>query len=116
MCDLGRSLRSVLDRLGRQRMKGVVYSFQECRCTRHERVSKAAEIFTFTHFLGEDIRRIAFATDMFGGNCSVFHPLTRGVLSVLDMAITFRREIVTPFTHASLSLYSSDGCSASVMG
>jgi hypothetical protein len=76
-------------------MKGIVYSFQESRCPRHEGIPKAAEICTITHFLGEDTRRIAFATDMFDKTCSVFHPITRGVLSVLNMAITFCREIMT---------------------
>ena len=56
-----------------------------------------AEIRAIAHFLGEDIRRITFATDMFDGYSAVFHPFTCGVLSVLDMAITFRCEIVAPF-------------------
>ncbi len=78
-------------------MKGIVDSFQECGSARHEGVPKATEISAITHFLGEDIGRITFAADMFDGNGPVCDPLTGGVLSVLDMAITFGREIVAPF-------------------
>ena len=78
-------------------MKGIVDFFQECGSTRHEGVSKAAEISAIAHFLGEDIGRITVAADMFNGYGPVFDPFTGGVLSVLDMAITFRREIVAPF-------------------
>ncbi len=94
---LGCGLQGVRNRLGRKRVKGIVYSFQKCRRARHEGVTKAAVICTIAHFLGEDIRRITFATDMFDGYSAVFHPLTCGVLSVLDMVINFRREIVTSF-------------------
>ena len=78
-------------------MKGIVYSFQECESARHEGVPKSTEISAIVHFLGEDIRRITYAADMFDGDGPVCDPLTGGVLSVLDMAITFGREIVSPF-------------------
>ena len=55
------------------------------------------EISAIAHFLGEDIGRITFAADMFDGNGSVCHPLTGGVFSVLDVSITFGRQIVAPF-------------------
>jgi len=98
-------------------MKGIVYSFQECGCARHERVSKAAEICTITHFLGEDIRRIASATNVLNRYCFVCYPFTCSVLFVLDMAITFRCEIMTPVYACFVGLlYSRDGWSASVMG
>ena len=77
-------------------MKEIVYSFEECRCPRHEGIPKAAEICTITHFLGEDIRRISSATNVLNGYCFVCYPFTCSVLFVLDMAITFCCEIMTP--------------------
>jgi len=97
VCYLSHGVLRVLDRLRRQGMKGIVYPFQECRSPRHEGIPKAAEICTITHFFGEYIRRIASATDVFDRNCFIRDPFTCSVLSVLDMTITFRREIVTPF-------------------
>ena len=49
------------------------------------------------HFLGEDIGRITFAADMFDGDGPVCDPLTGGILSVLNMTITFGCQIVAPF-------------------
>ena len=96
-CRLSCDLQTVLERLGRQRVKEIVDSFQECGSARHERVMKAAGISAIAHFLGEDIGRITFAADMFNGYGPVCDPFMGGVLSVLDMAITFCCEIVAPF-------------------
>ncbi len=91
------NLQTVLEGMGRQRMKGIVDTFQECGSARHEGVPKTTEISAIVHFLGEDIGRITFAADMFNGDGPVCHPLTGGVFSVLDVSITFGRQIMAPF-------------------
>ena len=78
-------------------MKGIVDTFQECGSARHEGVPKTMEISAIAHFLGENIGRIAFATDMFNGDGSICHPLLGGIFSVLDVSITFGHQIAAPF-------------------
>ncbi len=97
VCRLSCDHQTVLKRLGRQKMKGIVDTVQECGSARHEGVPKATEISAIAHFLGEDIGRVTFAADIFDGDGPVCNPLTGGLLSVLDMVITFGRQIVAPF-------------------
>ena len=85
-------------RRGAERDKNV---FEEVGGPRHEGITKSAEIRPVAHFFGEYVGRIAFPVDVRDGKRTVRDPLAGGIFPMLDVAITLRGQIVTPF-HASV--------------
>jgi len=75
--------------------------FEEVGGPGHERIAKSAEICAIAHFFGENVGRIAFPADVRNGKGTVRDPFAGRVFPVLDVAITFCGQVVTPF-HASV--------------
>jgi hypothetical protein len=49
------------------------------------------------HFFGENVRGIAFATDVGDCDASVFDPLLGRILSMFNMTVSFSGKIMAPF-------------------
>ena len=54
------------------------------------------EISTVAHFLGEDVRSVAFAADVGDGDSAIGNPLPGGVFSVLNVAVALGCRFVAP--------------------
>jgi hypothetical protein len=62
----------------------------------HECIVKAAEVGAVLHFLGENIRDVAFSADVSDRDCVVGNPFLCGVLAILDVAVAFCHHVVAP--------------------
>ena len=59
----GWQLETMFKGLSRKRMQGVINLFEERRASGHEGILKASEVYTITHFLGEDVGWITSSAD-----------------------------------------------------
>ena len=46
------------------------------------------EVGTVAHFFGEDIRWIAFTTDVTGGDTAILNPFAGGILAMFDVTVS----------------------------
>ncbi len=66
--------------------EGVIHKIRK---TKHEKVSKAAEMGTVFHFLGEDIGGVDFPRNMDDIQSFVLYPFLNGIFTKLNVTSHF---------------------------